>query len=74
MKEKDMKEHIYKNIEITGTSEEGTDAAIRNAILKASETVKHMDWFKVVEVRGQIDDGAVHYWQVTIKIGFKLND
>ena len=69
-----MKEHIYKNIEITGTSEVGTDEAIQNAILKASESIKNMDWFKVVEVRGQIDEGAVHYWQVTIKIGFKLEN
>ena len=69
-----MKEHIYKNIEITGTSEVGTDEAIRNAISMASKSIKNMDWFKVIEVRGQIDEGAVHYWQVTIKIGFKLDD
>jgi flavin-binding protein dodecin len=74
MKENEMKEHIYKNIEITGTSEVGTDEAIRNAIIRASESIKNMDWFKVIEVRGQIDEGAVHYWQVTIKIGFKLED
>jgi len=69
-----MKEHIYKNIEITGSSEAGTDEAIRNAISKASETIKNMDWFEIVEVRGQIDNGAVHYWQVTIKIGFRLEN
>jgi len=69
-----MKEHIYKNIEITGSSDVGTDEAIRKAILKASETIKNMDWFKVVEVRGQIDDGKVHYWQATVKIGFRLED
>jgi len=69
-----MKEHIYKNIEITGTSEVGSDEAIRNAILRASESIKNMDWFKVIEVRGRIDEGAVQYWQVTIKIGFKLED
>ena len=69
-----MKEHIYKNIEITGTSEGGSDEAILNAILRASESIKNMDWFKVIEVRGRIDEGAVQYWQVTIKIGFKLED
>lgn len=69
-----MKEHTYKNIEITGSSETGTDEAIRNAISKASKTIKNMDWFEVVEVRGRIDNGAVHYWQVTIKIGFRLED
>jgi flavin-binding protein dodecin len=74
MKENKMKEHIYKNIEITGTSEVGSDEAIRNAILRASESIKNMDWFKVIEVRGRIDEGAVQYWQVTIKIGFKLED
>jgi flavin-binding protein dodecin len=69
-----MKEHIYKNIEITGSSDVGTDEAIRKAILRASETIKNMDWFKVVEVRGQIGDGKVHYWQATVKIGFRLED
>lgn len=69
-----MKEHIYKNIEITGSSEVGTDDAIRKAISKASETINNMDWFEVVEQRGQIDNGTVRYWQVTIKIGFRLED
>ena len=61
-----MKEHTYKSIEITGSSEVGTDEAMRNAISKASKSIKGMDWFEVVEIRGQIDNGAVHYWQVTI--------
>jgi len=69
-----MKEHTYKSIEITGSSEVGTDGAMRNAIWKASKSIKGMDWFEVVEIRGQIDNGAVHYWQVTIKIGFRLED
>jgi len=66
--------HTYKSIEITGSSEVGTDEAMRNAISKASKTIKGMDWFEVVEIRGQIDNGVVHYWQVTIKIGFRLED
>jgi len=69
-----MKEHTYKSIEITGSSEVGTDEAMRNAISKASKSIKGMDWFEVVEIRGQIDNGAVHYWQATIKIGFRLED
>jgi len=69
-----MKEHTYKSIEITGSSEVGTDEAMRNAISKASKSIKGMDWFEFVEIRGQIDNGAVHYWQVTIKIGFRLGD
>ncbi len=55
-----MKEHTYKSIEITGSSEVGTDEAMRNAISKASKSIKGMDWFEVVEIRGQIDNGAVH--------------
>lgn len=69
-----MKEHTYKHIELTGSSEIGTDDAIRNAISKASKTVRNMNWFEVVSTRGHIDADAVQYWQVTIKIGFRLED
>ena len=69
-----MKDHIYKYIEIIGSSEAGTEEAIRNAISKASETIKNMDWFEVVETRGDIHNGAIHHWQVTIKIGFRIED
>lgn len=67
-----MSDHTYKLIEITGTSEKGSDEAIQNAIAKAAETIKHLHWFQVVETRGYIDDNAVKYWQVTLKIGFRL--
>jgi flavin-binding protein dodecin len=69
-----MSDHIYKHIELTGSSDVGTDQAIKNAIEKAGKTVKHMDWFEVVATRGYIDDGAIRHWQVTIKIGFRLDD
>ena len=69
-----MSEHIYKHIEITGSSEMGTDEAVRNAIAKAAKTVKNMHWFEVVDTRGHIEDGVVRHWQVTIKIGFRLED
>lgn len=69
-----MNDHTYKHIEITGSSEASTDEAVRNAISKASKTIKGMHWFEVVDTRGYIDKGAVHYWQVTIKIGFRLED
>ncbi len=69
-----MDNHVYKQIEITGSSDKGTDDAIRNAIAKAGESVKHMDWFNVVETRGYIEQAAVKHWQVTIKIGFKIED
>ena len=67
-----MSEHIYKMIELVGSSSSGTDEAIRNAIAKAGQTVKHMDWFEVVETRGCIKDGQIAHWQVTIKVGFRV--
>ncbi len=69
-----MNEHTYKHIEITGTSEAGTDEAVKNAIAKAAQTVKNMHWFEMLDERGFIEDGAIKYWQVTIKIGFRLED
>jgi dodecin len=69
-----MPAHTYKLTEIVGTSTSGTDDAIRNAIAKASLTVRHMDWFQVVETRGYIVDGKVSYFQVTIKVGFRMED
>ena len=69
-----MMNHTYKHIEITGSSAEGTDQAIQNAIEKAAKTVKNMHWFEVTDTRGYIEDGGIKYWQVTIKIGFRLED
>lgn len=68
-----MTDHVYKKLEVTGSSTQGTDDAIRNAISKASETIHNMDWFEVVETRGHIEDGQVAHWQVTLKIGFRLD-
>jgi dodecin len=67
-----MSDHVYKSVEITGTSPESVQAAIDNAIAKASETLRHLDWFEVVGVRGQLDDGRVAHYQVTMKLGFRL--
>ena len=67
-----MSDHVYKTLELTGSSTSGTDDAVRNAIARAAKTVRHMDWFQVIETRGHIVDGAVAHWQVTIKIGFRL--
>jgi flavin-binding protein dodecin len=72
--ERNVKEHTYKHIELTGSSEVGTDDAIRNAIQKASKTVRNMHWFEVVSTRGYIEANTVQHWQVTIKIGFRLED
>lgn len=67
-----MSDHTYKLVEIVGSSSEGTDAAIRNAIEAASKSIRHIDWFEVVETRGHIVDGKVGHFQVTLKIGFRL--
>ncbi|WP_026554632.1 dodecin [Arthrobacter sp. 35W] len=67
-----MADHTYSISEIVGTSTEGVDAAVRNGIAAASKTLRNLDWFEVKEVRGHISDGGVADWQVTIKIGFRL--
>ena len=69
-----MPERTYKLIELVGTSENGVDAAIQNAITRASQTLKGLDWFEVVSMRGTILDGAVKYSQVTLKVGFRVLD
>lgn len=67
-----MENHTYKQIEITGTSEQSMEGAVENAIFRASKTVNDMRWFKVTETRGSINDDGVSQWQVTMKIGFTL--
>jgi len=69
-----MSDHIYKKIEITGSSAESSDQAVRNAVERASKSLNHLRWFEVVETRGHIEDGKVAHWQVTLKIGFTLDD
>ena len=66
--------HTYKLTEIVGTSPDSVDDAIRNGIAKAAKSVRNMDWFEVVGVRGQIADGAVGHYQVAMKVGFRLED
>lgn len=69
-----MEEHIYKQIELTGSSKTSMEAAIQNAITKAGETLRNIHWFQVTETRGYIENNKVDYWQVTIKLGFRLDD
>ncbi|MDQ0661858.1 flavin-binding protein dodecin [Arthrobacter ulcerisalmonis] len=69
-----MSNHTYSISEIVGTSTQGVDDAVRNGIAKASQTLRNLDWFEVKEVRGHLEDGKVADWQVTIKIGFRLED
>jgi dodecin len=67
-----MSDHVYKTLELTGSSSTGIEDAVSTAIAKANETVRNMQWFQVAETRGHIRDGKVAYWQVTVKVGFTL--
>jgi flavin-binding protein dodecin len=69
-----MTDRTYRKIEVTGTSPDGIEAAISNAVTRASQTIRNLDWFEVVEVRGMINDGGVAHYQVTMKLGFRLED
>jgi flavin-binding protein dodecin len=69
-----MSNHVYKSVEITGSSPEGVNQAIDRAVAKAAETIRGLDWFEVTSIRGQIEDGAVAHYQVTLKLGFRLED
>lgn len=67
-----MSDHVYKILELTGSSTSGSDDAVRRALAKAGQTVRNMRWFEVTDTRGVIEDGAVAYWQVTVRVGFTL--
>jgi flavin-binding protein dodecin len=68
-----MPNHVYKHIELTGSSPKGIDDAITNAIAMAAKTVHNLRWFQVIDTRGEIDQGKVAHWQVTLKVGFTLD-
>ena len=67
-----MSDHVYKHIELTGSSKTSVEDAIRNAVTRAAETLRGMQWFEVTDTRGHIVDNKIAYWQVTIKVGFTL--
>lgn len=67
-----MTDHVYKLLELTGSSKTGIEDAVQNAIAKAHQTVRNMQWFEVTETRGHVVDGKVGHWQVTLKVGFTL--
>jgi flavin-binding protein dodecin len=67
-----MSDHVYKSVELTGSSKQSPDDAVRNAIERASHTIRNIRWFEVIETRGQVEGGKVAYWQVTLKAGFTL--
>jgi len=69
-----MKDQVYKLIELTGTSTTSIEEAVDKAIKRAHKTIKNLGWFQVVETRGNIDKGKVQHWQVTIKVGFSVED
>jgi flavin-binding protein dodecin len=69
-----MANHVYSISEVVGTSPQGVEDAVANAVSQASKTVRNLDWFEVQSVRGQIADGAIAHWQVTVKLGFRLDD
>lgn len=68
-----MSNHVYKQIELIGSSDQSIEAAIENAIQTAGETIRNLRWFEVLETRGHIDDGRIAHYQVTIKVGFTID-
>jgi len=69
-----MSNHVYKTVELVGSSSSSSDDAVKNAIARASTTVRNLRWFEVTDTRGYIDGGQIAHWQVTIKVGFTLED
>jgi hypothetical protein len=69
-----MKDPVYKSVVLTGTSTDSIEDAVEKAIKRANKTIKNLCWFQVIETRGNIEKGKVHHWQVSIKIGFAVND
>jgi dodecin len=69
-----MSSHTYRMVEIVGTSPQGIDDAIRNGIERANRTVRNLDWFQVTEIRGNLQEGQIADWQISMKVGFRLED
>ena len=67
-------DHIYKKLELVGSSPESIEKAVENAIARASATIRNLRWFEIVETRGHLENGKISHWQVTIKIGFTLDE
>ena len=74
IKRSDMSNRVYRVTEVVGTSPDGIDQAIHNAIERASRTLRHLDWFEVTQVRGHLVDGRIEHYQVGLKVGFRLDD
>jgi dodecin len=69
-----MQDHVYKVIDLVGSSEKSIEDAINNAVSRASETLRNLRWFEVAQVRGQIENGKVHYYQAVLRVGFTMED
>ena len=69
-----MSEHVYKTVEIVGSSTASADDAVRRAVARAAQTIRQLRWFKVTDTRGHIENDVIAHWQVTVKIGFTLED
>ena len=69
-----MSDHVYKSLELTGSSTTGIEDAVKNALAKASKTIHNLRWFQVMDTRGVIENSKVAYWQITMKVGFTLDD
>jgi dodecin len=67
-----MSNHVYKKLELVGSSPQSIEAAVENALARAQKTIRNMRWFEVVETRGHIEDNKINHWQVTVKVGFTL--
>jgi flavin-binding protein dodecin len=68
-----MSDHVYKKIELVGSSPDGVEKAVENALARANKTIRNMRWFEVTETRGYIEDGKINHWQVTLDVGFTLD-
>ena len=68
-----MSSHTYKKLELVGSSTESSDKAVENALAKAGESIRNIDWFEVMETRGHVVEGKIAHWQVVLKVGFRLD-
>jgi dodecin len=69
-----MADHVYKKIELVGSSPKGIEDAVKNALNRAKKTIRNMRWFEIAETRGYLEDGKIAHWQVTLKVGFTLDE
>jgi len=69
-----MSDHVYKQVEITGSSKTSIEEAVQNAVAKAGKTLHNLHWFQVTDTRGYVENNCIDYWQVTVKLGFRLDD